>query len=47
MDALQFVAKGIGATLGITLILYISFRVISAAYFKSKQEYLRRIKEHG
>ena len=43
MAELIWVLEATGITLISILILYLVFRVGSAAYFKSKQEYLRRI----
>ena len=44
MKEALWVLQAAGIALIGTLVLHLVFRVGSAAYFKSKQEYLRRIK---
>ena len=47
MEEVIIVAKAAGIALIAILVLHLFFRVGSAAYFKSKQEYIRRISNEG
>ena len=47
MEEVIIVAKAGGIALIAVLVLHLFFRIGSAAYFKSKQEYLRRISNEG
>lgn len=47
MELIKITFQGIGISLITIIVLYVLFRLVSVAYFKSKEDYIRRVKEHG